>query len=293
MKEALRLLLKRVAFFVLAFVAVSVLTVIGYQVEQVQEAHADADVGVALPVVMYHSVLKDPQRAGKFVVSPRVFEQDLQYLKDEGYTAVLVEDLIAYVNRQADLPEKPVLITLDDGYYNNLTYVLPILERLDMKAVISVVGEYTVRFSEAKDLNPNYAHLSWDDINVLRQSGRIEIQNHSYGLHTDQNGRKGSMRKSGESLEAYRKVFLEDTQKLQELLQENCGFRPAAYVYPYGAISDESTGFLKEMGFAASFTCYEKINYITRDNNSLFRLGRFNRPSNLTTAEFMEKILTD
>ena len=47
---------------------------------------------------------------------------DLDALQEKGYTAVTVSDLLAYVQDGADLPEKPVMITFDDGYYNNYIY---------------------------------------------------------------------------------------------------------------------------------------------------------------------------
>ena len=60
---------------------------------------AQEEEGIRLPVLMYHSILKDPKRAGKYVVSPDTLKGDLQYLKERGYTTVVVEDLIRYVDQ--------------------------------------------------------------------------------------------------------------------------------------------------------------------------------------------------
>ena len=76
---------------------------------------AAASEGVEVPVVMYHSMLKDEARHGQYVISPEEFENDLQYLQSHGYTTILIEDLIAYT-KGGSLPEKPVLLTFDDGY---------------------------------------------------------------------------------------------------------------------------------------------------------------------------------
>ena len=51
---------------------------------------------VRLPVLMYHLVLRNPQVKNKFVVSESTFEEDLKYIKDNGYTTILVQDLINY-----------------------------------------------------------------------------------------------------------------------------------------------------------------------------------------------------
>lgn len=251
-------------------------------------ATEDAE-GIALPILMYHSVLKDPKASGKFVVSPDTFEKDLKFLKDNGYSTIFTAQLIDYVHNDVPLPDKPVMITLDDGYLNNLTYVVPLLEQYDMKAVISVVGSFTERFSKEEDHNPSYSHFSWDDINQAVASGHIEIGNHTYNMHST-SGRKGCMKKKGESDDQYQKILEEDLKKTQDLIYENCGFYPVVFAYPYGYISNASTDVVKKMGFQASFGCYERVNHITKDPERLYQLCRFNRPSGISTEKFMEKI---
>ena len=245
--------------------------------------------GIPVPILMYHSVLKDPQRAGKHVVSPSVLEQDMKYLKNRGYTTVFVQQLIDYVYQGVPLPEKPVILTFDDGYLNNLTYVLPLLEKYDMKATISIVGAYTERAEEENDENPNYAYLKKQRIYEMVQSGRIEIGVHSYDLHRQQD-RKGASKKKGESTGQYQTMFRQDTQKAVSLLKES-GVTPTVYTYPYGAISQESEPILKELGFQASLSCWERMNYLTRDPQKLWQLGRYNRPSGISTESFMQKVL--
>ncbi len=244
-----------------------------------------------LPVLMYHSVLKDARRAGKYVVSPDTFESDMRYLLDHGYESVLPSELAAFADGGGQLPDKPVLITFDDGYYNNLTYVLPILDRLNMKAVVDVVGQYAETFSERSDPNPNYAYLSWDEITELADSGRVEIGNHTYGMHTE-SARLGCMKKRGEDLDTYRALLLGDLGRLQTLLQSRAHVTCITFAYPFGDISPEAAGVLKELGFQCTLTCYEKINTIVRgDPDSLFMLGRYNRPAGMSTESFMARVL--
>lgn len=250
---------------------------------------ADPRGEVAVPIIMYHSILKDPARAGDYILSPAMLESDLIYLAEHGYETVVVQDLIDYVDGVGVLPEKPVMITLDDGHYNNLAYVLPILERMQMRAVISIVGAYTDRFTEEPDPNPNYAYLSWEEVRELAGSGYVEIQNHSYDMH-GLLGRKGSARMRGESEEQYRRLFTEDTQRVQSALLEHTGQAATAYAYPFGNSCEEAEQCLHELGFRASFTCREQGNTVRRgDPESLFGLGRFNRPSGERSAAFMRR----
>lgn len=211
------------------------------------------------------------------------------YLRENGYTAVFISELIDYVYDDAPLPEKPVAITLDDGYLNNLTYVLPILEETDMKATISVVGAYSQRFSEALDPNPNYAYLSWEDIKTMYASGRVEIGNHSYDLHSRYD-QLGVLQHKGESKESYRRRIAEDISKLQTALEEETGIVPQVFTYPFGQVSEDALPVLKALGFRAALTCREKLNYITTEPECLFHLNRFNRPGGVPTKRFMQKI---
>lgn len=255
-----------------------------------QNVAVDKKEGKQLPVLMYHSILKNKKAAGKYVISPEVLEADLKYLRDNGYTTVLSADLIAYENGQADLPEKPIMITFDDGYLNNLTYALPLLEKYDMKAVISIVGSFSERFSINKDPNPNYAHLSWEEIRQLADTGRIEIGNHTYAMHA-QSPRKGCAKKRGESDAEYRKALIEDITKTQQLLKENCGIEPTIFTYPFGSVCNDSLPIIAEMGFKVSLSCCEKNNVLTRESDDLLLMCRFNRPSGISTEKFMQRIL--
>ncbi|MCI9015554.1 MAG: polysaccharide deacetylase family protein [Clostridia bacterium] len=163
---------------------------------------------------MYHSILKS--RSGDFIVSPDTFEKDLLYIKEKGYTTITMQDLINYVYSDIPLPYKPIIITLDDGHYNNLTYIVPILKKYNMKAVISIVGEYTNSYTKTDEANPNYSYLRWKDIIALSKSGYIEFQNHTYNLHSMINGRNGCMKKYTESIAQYSQLLENDIIKLQE-----------------------------------------------------------------------------
>ncbi len=66
---------------------------------------------------------------------------------------------------------------------------------------------------------------------------------------------------------------------------------PNTFTYPYDYYCRESVQILQQMGFEATLTCNEKLNYISRDRDYLYGLGRFNRPNGLNSEAFFEKIL--
>ena len=246
--------------------------------------------GVAVPIIMYHSILDNPSRAGDYVITPQQFEEDLQYLKANGYTTVVMADLIAYVTEGKPLPDKAVVLTFDDGYYNNYHYAHPLLQQYGMRAVISPIGvwseHYTAHPTECD--HDNYSHLTWEQLTDMAASGVWEIQNHSYDLHRLEQHQKGAAQRKGESDTAYRQRLSADLSTAQKLLVENVGVIPTTFVYPFGAVSNASQEVLEQLGFAASLSCEEHTPILTRDPACLWRMGRYLRPANKNIASILK-----
>lgn len=244
---------------------------------------------IPLPVIMYHSVYDG--QPSEYIVTPQQIENDLKWLKSNGYTSVSAKELVDYTQNDGSLPEKPVLITLDDGHYNNLSVLLPLLEKYDMCAVVSVVGIYTEKLAYNDSHADKYSYLTWEDISALMDSGRIEIGNHTYDMHSFKGTRKGCSRLASESEEEYRAALSSDLLLLQNELKNHTGASPYIFAYPFGSISRESLPVIRECGFLVTLTCYEKMNYITRKPDSLLGLNRYNRSGFYSTEEYM-RILT-
>lgn len=250
------------------------------------------DGSVAVPIIMYHSILKDSSRAGQYVISPSLLESDLKWLKANGFTAVLPTDLYNFVEYGTPLPEKPILLSFDDGYYNNYLYAFPLLEKYDMKMLLAVIGIYSDRFSETNENNAYYSHCTWTQLSEMLASGRVELANHTYNLHTYDSVRHGCSKNSWESLIPYRNMLYEDVLRLQNTAREKANCTPITFVYPFGSYCKETVQFIREMGFACSLSCESGINYITRDRGSLYEMKRFLRPSGSSSKQYFEKILS-
>jgi peptidoglycan/xylan/chitin deacetylase (PgdA/CDA1 family) len=254
-------------------------------------AGSSEEEAIFLPVIMYHSIFEGTPQ--DYIVTPEQAESDLVWLSSHGYTAVSAQQLCDYTLGTGELPEKPVMITLDDGYYNNLSVYLPLLEKYDMCAVVSVVGSYTELLAAADPHADAYSYLTWEDIRTLNDSGRVEIGCHTYDMHSLKNGRYGCMRMKDESAEDYIQAFSEDTGLLRTALSANCGIMPSVFAYPFGGISHESLPVLKDHGIRMTLTCYERPNYITRDPECLYGIFRYNRSGLYSTEEFMQRLLQE
>ena len=244
--------------------------------------------GVEIPIVMYHSVLKDEKYHGKYVISPAELENDILYLKKHGYTAILMEDLINYT-KGGELPEKPILLTFDDGYYNNYLYAFPLAKQYRVKFVISPIGRYADLYSGRDENNAYYSHATWEQLREMTGSGLVEVQNHSYDLHEQKGGALGVRQRQGESDGAYKQRISADINKAQGAFSANLGAAPSTFTYPFGAVSRSTPDIIRELGFSATLTCREQISTVSRDPRSLYGLGRFLRESGISSREFFEK----
>ncbi len=244
---------------------------------------------VKLPIIMYHSISKDTKQQGQYVIDPQRLEDDLNTLKEKGYTAITVQELIDYTENDKKLPDKPIMITFDDGYYNNYLYAYPLLKEYKCKAVISPIAYYTEQYSKASEtLSPSYSHCTWKQLEEMQKSGYVELQNHSYNLH-GQNERLGIQQKKGESKESYRELVVRDLSTAQEMFKSNLSYTPTAFVYPFGIMSNNSEEIIRDMSFKCSLICEERVNTITKNKESLYMLGRFLRTNDITSEELFSK----
>ena len=240
----------------------------------------------ALPILMYHSV--SATKKGVYFISPDKLESDLATLRARGYTFVTAEAVKRYLRGEGDLPDKPILLTFDDGHYDNLYYGLDLLRKYDAHAVLNVIGCFTEYSSTHEKDQLEYSHLTWEEIAYLAGSGVYEIGSHTYAMHAYK-PRFGVKRKKGESVEAHQRALTEDLERIDRALLDKCGVRPIAFAYPFGAYDESSEDVIKKR-YDMIFTCYEKINTLKKgDKAKLSRLYRINRDGTASTLSFLEK----
>ena len=245
---------------------------------------------VEVPIIMYHLVTEKSKYIGKYGITPSEFKQDLQFLRENGYNTIVMQDLINFVDHGTPLPPNPIMLTIDDGNFSDYEYVLPLLQEFEKKAVLAVIAHAADKYTKMSEENPKsrFPNLTWEQVKSLHESGFAEIQNHSYNLHD----KGGSGKRKGESAEAYHSRLLNDLTKMQEGCQSVLGYAPTAFVYPLGVIGDGSREVLNEIGLRGSFSCQEGMNVIRRgDADSLFLLKRTNRPSGRSIEVIIKSIV--
>ena len=163
---------------------------------ELSDPQKDVRSELKIPILMYHALTKVSEEASSTVITVEKFEEHMAALADAGYTAIFFGDLLDYVKEGKKLPEKPILITFDDGYLSNLTLAGPILDKYGHKATISVVG-ITAGSSTYKDTGVSiYPHFTFEAAKMAYGSGLFDFQSHTYDMHQnelDEDHRKGML----------------------------------------------------------------------------------------------------
>lgn len=165
---------------------------------------------VNVPVLMYHAVSDDLWGIDELFVSPSSMEEQLKYLTENGYEAIWFEDL-AHLEDY----EKPVILTFDDGYDDNYTELLPLLQKYQVKATVFVIGN-------APGVIPH--KMTPKQVREMADSGLVSIQSHSY-THEDMDAMD----------EATTEYELSESQKAITRLT---GRVPYVLCYPTGKYND-------------------------------------------------------
>ena len=245
------------------------------------EADANADSYVAaVPVLMYHAFTDDPEQVIDTFTLREDFDAQLTSLCGAGYQTVSLAQLVDYVDHGAPLPEKPIVITIDDGYADNLSIAAPTLAQHDCSAEIFVIG-CSIGKDTYKDLGePIIPHFSLSDAREWVEAGVVRIHPHSYDMHQTQaldgaDCRRGVLKSDGESEESYISALTEDyrlcTAQIKSEFAEDC----PAFAYPYGLYDNLSEVVLRSLGVRVTLSTNEGVNEIIKGlPQSLVQLQR-------------------
>ena len=199
-------------------------------------------VPIRISILMYHKV--GPIVYSQYWVRTAMFRRQMEALKAYGYTPVTTQELMDFRAGIATPPQKPILITFDDGYENWYTDVFPILSdpAINFKAVFFIpTGKVGLTNSwNIGDGNPVINHLTWDEIRELHTSDLIDFQSHT-------------VNHPALSCLTPEQVLYELTTSKQQLAQ-NVGVDARYIAYPFGAENSTVEAMAWQAGYMAGFT---------------------------------------
>lgn len=197
-----------------------------------------ADNSLSIPILTYHNF--DPSVPGSMTTSTQKFEEQLKWLKDNGYTIVALKDVVQYLQGKTNtLPQNPIVITVDDGKKSVYTYMLPIVQKYNIPVTLFI---YPSAIS-----NASYA-LTWDQLNELQKTGLFDVQSHTY-WHPN-------FKKDEKSLSTadYQKEVQTQLVKSKKVLEEKLNIKVTLLAWPYGIydsyLEQQATNAGYEMAFS-------------------------------------------
>ena len=253
------------------------------------------EISAQVPILMYHHLSEDVTNSE--MVSPEQFEAQIRALSEAGYTGVSFDELQAYVLRGEPLPEKPVVITFDDGYRSNYTLAYPILQKYSMKATIFAIG---VSFGTDHYKDTDYAitpHFGAAEAAEMTASGLISIQSHTYDMHqwppyeTGSAVRENILQLSSESEEAYVQALTEDFTRSRALLEDATGRPVDVLAYPAGQYSTLAQVTLQSLGVHVTLSTNPGVNTVVKGlPQTLYAMLRFGITEEVTPEALLDMI---
>lgn len=223
---------------------------------------------VHVPVLMYHYISVPPADADAYridlSVAPDLFAAHLDAMQQAGYTPISLYALLDNLTYGAPLPEKPVVLTFDDGYVDHYNNAFPLLRERGMTATFFIVTDFI------HDQRPEY--LTWDMVREM-YAGGMSIEAHGRNHVSLANKDRDYL--IWQALGSY------------ESIQVEIGVRPRFISYPAGEYDQQTIDIFSSAGYWAGFTTQQGA---THRSDDLFRMHRV-RVHGTTSPEELLRIL--
>jgi peptidoglycan/xylan/chitin deacetylase (PgdA/CDA1 family) len=218
-----------------------------------------------VPVIMYHDVL--PQKEVSWDNTPQEIEEHFELIKTQGLTPVSVQQLVTHLQTGIPLPEKPIVLTFDDGYGGHYEYVYELLKKYNYPAAFSIytdgVGKDTIPNANRRPKAPR-THVSWEQVKEMAANPLVEILSHSVS----------------HPLNINKQTDEEITKELVEskkILESKLGMPVNYFTYPVGKNDDRVRRLVKEAGYKAALTMHEdpREEQLAGESDNLLAIGRW------------------
>lgn len=180
-----------------------------------------------LPVLMYHFFYDKNVSTGQdnnwLEISN--FEEQIKYMSENDFYFPSWEEVEEYIDGKISLPEKSVVITVDDGDDSFFELAVPVLQKYNIDATSFVITSW-------------YGHRAND------KQKNISYQSHSDSMH------EGGANGKGVMLSWSFDKIVDDLKKSNQIL----GGDATIFCYPFGQYNDTDIRALKSSGYKLAFT---------------------------------------
>ena len=224
-----------------------------------------------LTVLTYHDIAANPGDDA-YAISRSAFVEQMDYLEQNGYQPISLEQLNRIYKKQEKLPKKAVLLTFDDGLKSYYRFAVPVLKTYGFPSILSVVSGW----ADNKNTPPEYRGklLNWDQLRELQKSKYVEIISHTHELHTNvQSNPQGNYAPAGvtrifsptikqyETERVFRQRIAQDLKNSKARFKKELGIEPKGIAWPYGKYDNVMATEARLLGMNFQLTLNDGPNY--------------------------------
>ena len=201
-----------------------------------------------VPLLRYAKFSESP--AGPLAVSRRAFESQMEYLKDQGYQVISIDQFMEFLDFKDQAPQKSVVISIDDGWKSFFEVAYPVLKKYGYPATLFV----------QPDLIGNKDALSWQQLSYMAGDG-LDVQ---CRVRTHRSLKKLQIKNElNRYLTELDRELLQSKAAIESKLGKTCRY----LAYPDGPTNSLLIAFAKKHGFRAGFK--------SRGNSNPFFVGQY------------------
>lgn len=253
----------------------------------------------------FHDVRDDVLKQGDkdvYAISTQHLVQYFEWLKQSKWHPVSLKQILDAKKKGQPLPENSVLISFDDGALSGYTHVYPLIQQYQIPVVFAIVTSWTNGNTQAAyEAYGNGNLMSWAQMREMQKSGLVEFASHSDDLHkgvmaNPQNNQQPAALTHQyfpkdnryENDQQYQQRVYADLKKSKDILRKELNVDSLAIIWPYGAVSPETTKIAERAGFPLSFSL--GVDSLNKKADSTFQRGLvMNNPS----AEDLHQQMTE
>ena len=226
---------------------------------------------MGVPILLYHRV--GPVAADSMTVTTDVFEAQLRYMLEKGYTVIPLRQLVDYdLGKTPQLPSWAIVITADDGHKSVFTHMVPLLKKYNLPVTLFL---YPSAIS-----NASYA-MTWDQLREIKAGGGVDFQSHTF-WHP--NFKEDKKRLSPIDYEYF---VINQLRNSKRRLEKELEVKVDMLAWPFGIYDDQLIDKAVEAGYVAAFTIKR---HHTNHSDNIMALPRY-LITNTDGEKAFEKIL--
>jgi peptidoglycan/xylan/chitin deacetylase (PgdA/CDA1 family) len=227
-----------------------------------------------LPVLLYHSISDDASsEVARFAISPKVFDDHMRHLEEEGYSSMRVTEFLPVLQGRSEvLPDRPVLVTFDDGFRDFLTNAVPIMQRHGIASTLYATTGFMGDGEVPGTNRSGDRMLTWGDLAEVASQG-VEV-----GGHTHTHPMLDTLPRAGAR---------DEVTRCKELIEHHLTAPVASFAYPHGYSSAWVRRVVAEAGYTSA--CAVK-NAMSHTGDDPFAIARLMLETTHTRTDFLRML---